>query len=209
MKPDDVNKGIQKRDPAVYEYLMEQYSRLLWVIAAGILNGTGNREDVEDILSDVFLALWEDPARFDPQRGSIKTWLCVKTRSCAIDFLRKSCRKDLSLEEMTSSKTSFGGGKVVPGGSKMVLKTAGCGEPEAESGEDAVLEEILSKQNMTRILELIRRQDFPDREILMLRLVYEIKPSLIAAKLKLPAEEVYDRIRAGKRRLRKELEGMR
>ena len=67
----------------------------------------------------------------------------------------------------------------------------------------------MSKQNMTRILELIRRQDFPDREILMLRLVYEIKPSLIAAKLKLPAEEVYDRIRAGKRRLRKELEGMR
>ena len=50
MKPDDVNKGIQKRDPAVYEYLMEQYSRLLWVIAAGILNGTGNREDVEDLM---------------------------------------------------------------------------------------------------------------------------------------------------------------
>lgn len=183
MKPDDVdvNKGIRLRDPAVYEYLMEEYSRLLWVIAAGILSGTGNREDVEDIISDVFLALWEEPGRFDPQRGSIKTWLCVKTRSCAIDFLRKSCRQDLPLAEIDSP----------------------------EVGEDAVLEEIVSKQNMDRILELIRLQDQPDREILILRLVYEIKPSLIAAKLKLPAAEVYSRIRAGKRRLRKELEGMR
>lgn len=181
MKPDDVNKGIRKRNPAVYEYLMEQYGRLLWVIAAGIVSGTGNREDVEDIISDVFLALWEDPGRFDPKRGSIKTWLCVKTRSRAIDFLRKSCRNDLSLEEITSP----------------------------EDGEDAVLEEIISRQSVDRILELIRQQDPPDREILMLRLIYEIKPSLIAAKLKLPAEEVYNRIKAGKRRLRKELEGMR
>lgn len=203
MKTDEISSGIQKQDAGVYEYLMKTYSRLMWTIAAGILNGTGNREDVEDVVSDVFLALWENPGQFDPQRGSIKTWLCLKTRSRAIDLLRKRCREDMSqeanfvLETIPSTETVS------------AEKTLQELEMSPASGEDSVLEQILSRQQMIRILEIIQTQESPDREILMLRLIYEIRPALIAAKLKIPVAEVYDRIRAGKKRLKKELEGMR
>lgn len=203
MKPGEISSGIQKQDAGVYEYLMKTYSRLMWTIAAGILNGTGNREDVEDVVSDVFLALWENPGQFDPQRGSIKTWLCLKTRSRAIDLLRKRCREDMSqeanfvLETIPSTETVS------------AEKTLQELEMSPASGEDSVLEQILSRQQMIRILEIIQTQESPDREILMLRLIYEIRPALIAAKLKIPVAEVYDRIRAGKKRLKKELEGMR
>ena len=58
-----------------YQELPEQYGRLLWTIAAGILAGVGTREDVEDIIADVFFSLYERPEQFDPRRGSLKTWL--------------------------------------------------------------------------------------------------------------------------------------
>ncbi|MDO5409761.1 MAG: sigma-70 family RNA polymerase sigma factor [Lachnospiraceae bacterium] len=183
MKPKEVISGILLRKPEVYEELMQDYSRLLWTLAAGILNGYGSREDVEDVISDVFLSLWEHPEQFDEKRGSIKTWLCVKTRSTAIDCLRKKYREVLSAEE--------------------------TGEEWKQSGnleEDTVFLQFLEKQQTTKILMQIQNLEFPDREILMLRLIYEMKPALIAAKLNLPAAEVYSRIRTGKRRLKKSLE---
>lgn len=186
MKPEEINEGIQKRNSQVYEYLITTYDRLLWSIAAGILNGTGTREDVEDVISDVFLSLWENPEQFDESRGGIKTWLCVKTRSRAIDMLRKNCREALSLDGLLQE---------------------GMQQVQEQNPEEAsMLDQVWSRQQMKKIVSQIQIQDSPNREILMLRLIYEVKPSLIAAKLKLPVAEVYDRIRIGKRKLKRVLE---
>jgi RNA polymerase sigma-70 factor (ECF subfamily) len=193
MNLDEMNKGIRTQNPEVYEFLMKTYSRLLWTIAAGILNGTGNREDVEDVISDVFLSLWEHPEQFDENRGSIKTWLCVKTRSRAIDFLRKRCREILPSEESWMEDRQ----------QEQQLQQIWQNGTE----EDTVLEQILSQQQMSEIVRQIEKQQSPDREILMLRLIYEVKPAVIAAKLQMSTEEVYERIRAGKRKLKKNLEG--
>lgn len=192
MKPEEIKEGILTKNPQTYEYLMACYSRLLWTIAAGILNGAGTREDVEDVISDVFLSLWEHPEQFDETRGSIKTWLCVKTRSRAIDLLRKNCRESFAGEKPTAEDT----GQIW----------------ELRSEEDSILDQILVRQQAAEVVKQIQELEPPNREILMLRLVYEVKPALIAAKLKLPVEEIYDRIRIGKRKLKQklkaDLEGM-
>ena len=185
MKSEEIKKGILEGDHQVYEYLMASYGRLLWNIAAGILNGAGTREDVEDVISDVLLSLWEHPEQFDETRGSIKTWLCVKTRSRAVDVLRKNCREGFQV------KSSF-------------AETSGRTMQE-EWKEDYILEQMLLRQQAEEVVRQIQALNSPDREILMLRLVYEVKPMLIAAKLKLPVEEVYDRIRIGKRKLKQKL----
>lgn len=185
MKPEEMKEGILTRNPQTYEYLMTCYSRLLWTIAAGILNGVGTREDVEDVISDVFLSLWEHPQQFDETRGSIKTWLCVKTRSRAIDLLRKNCRESFSAEKLS-------------GGDSGQIR-------ELRAEEDPILDQILLRQQAAEVVRQIQALEPPNREILMLRLVYEVKPTLIAAKLKLPVEEIYDRIRIGKRKLKRKL----
>lgn len=40
------------------------------------------------VVQDVFLWLWETPARFDPARGSLRGFLVMQTHSRAIDLLR-------------------------------------------------------------------------------------------------------------------------
>lgn len=43
---------------------------------------------VDDVVQDVFLSLWRSPERFQPERGSLATYLGVLTRGKAIDIVR-------------------------------------------------------------------------------------------------------------------------
>jgi RNA polymerase sigma factor (sigma-70 family) len=42
----------------------------------------------DDVVQDVFLRLWKSPGSFDPDRGSLRSYLLMLTRSRAIDLLR-------------------------------------------------------------------------------------------------------------------------
>ncbi len=49
-----------------------------------------DREAAEDILQDVYLKVWNRAGRFDAERSSPITWLCVIARNTAIDWQRRS-----------------------------------------------------------------------------------------------------------------------
>jgi len=66
------------------DILYDRYSRLVYSIAYRILNSS---EEAEDITQDVFLTLWRRNS-YDPQRGSLSSFLTTLTRSRAIDRLR-------------------------------------------------------------------------------------------------------------------------
>lgn len=167
-----VVRRIRKGDPRVYDLLIEEYGRLLWTIVAGILVGNGTQEDVEEVVSDVFIALWQKPQAYDPARSSLRAYLCVMAKGRALDRLRRLCRAPV-----------------------VSLDTE-----QEPAGADA-LEQLLARQTAAEILRLLRALAEPDREILTLRLLYEVKPSLIAAKLGMPVQQVYEKIRSGKDRL--------
>lgn len=96
-------RAPSQQEPEAYEALIQKYGRLLWTVASGILSGVGSREDVEEVISDVFVELWQHPEGFDPGKSSIKTFLCVKTRSRAVDRLRQLRRVEADpLEEAQS-----------------------------------------------------------------------------------------------------------
>lgn len=171
-----------------YQELPEQYGRLLWTIAAGILTGVGTREDVEDIIADVFFSLYERPEQFDPKRGSLKTWLCLKTKSMSIDWIRKN-RRLVPLETVSEKERPAG------------WETWHQGEGEM----DPTFRDYLQKHQMAQAAAYIAGCREPDREILKLRFLYELKPSEISLKTKIPVSSVYDIIRKGKKNLKKEL----
>lgn len=49
----------------------------------------GDRSEAEDITHDIFLEVYQKPKEYNPEKGSVKAWLAVKTRHRSIDHLRK------------------------------------------------------------------------------------------------------------------------
>jgi len=68
--------------------LYARHASLLLGLALGIV---GERREAEDLLHDVFLEVWRAAKDFDPARGRVRTWLCIRMRSRALD-LRTSAR---------------------------------------------------------------------------------------------------------------------
>ena len=66
--------------------LYDEYAGLIYGIALRVLRNTAAAEDV---VQEVFLQLWRNPASFDPKRGRLAPWLAVITRHKAVDSLRK------------------------------------------------------------------------------------------------------------------------
>jgi RNA polymerase sigma-70 factor (ECF subfamily) len=42
----------------------------------------------EEVVQEVFLRLWNNPERFDPERGSLRSFLLAQTHGRAVDLLR-------------------------------------------------------------------------------------------------------------------------
>lgn len=67
---------------AVYD----RHSAACYGLARRILNDEGLAQDV---VQEVFVALWRNPARFDPTKGRFDTWLMSVTHHRAVDAVRR------------------------------------------------------------------------------------------------------------------------
>ncbi len=47
-----------------------------------------DRQLAEEVLQEVFLRLWNQPDRFDPERGSLRSYLLAQTHGRSVDLLR-------------------------------------------------------------------------------------------------------------------------
>ncbi len=60
----------------------------------GILMRFVLRRDVaDDLLQDIFLKIWKNIDCFDPEKGTLFTWMLNIARNQAIDYLRSSCHR--------------------------------------------------------------------------------------------------------------------
>jgi RNA polymerase sigma-70 factor, ECF subfamily len=89
-------RGISSgREEAMAE-LYDRYSSIVYSVALRVLGDTGRAEDV---MQEVFMQLWRNPAAFDTNRGSLAAWLAVIARNRAIDALRKR-RPESNIEDV-------------------------------------------------------------------------------------------------------------
>lgn len=70
-------------------HLHDRYCNLLLATAVRIL---GNHREAEDLVHDVLMEVWQKCADYDPERGSVRTWLLVRLRSRALDRCRRAGR---------------------------------------------------------------------------------------------------------------------
>jgi RNA polymerase sigma-70 factor (ECF subfamily) len=79
-------RAIATGDTAALAKLYDRHAPLMLGLARRIVGG---KPEAEDIVHDVFVEAWRRAADYDVERGSVKAWLLLRTRSRAIDF-RKS-----------------------------------------------------------------------------------------------------------------------
>lgn len=73
-------------DPQALEVLYERHHVTAFSLAVRIV---GSRDRGQDVLHQAFLALWHDAGRYDPTRGSVRTWLMSIVHARALETVRK------------------------------------------------------------------------------------------------------------------------
>jgi RNA polymerase sigma-70 factor (ECF subfamily) len=77
---------IVEKDERAVEALYARYSGPLYSLAYQV---TGAERFAQDVVQEVFVALWRDASRFDPERGAVAPWLFSLARHKAIDLVRR------------------------------------------------------------------------------------------------------------------------
>lgn len=166
--------GIRNRSESTINEIIVRYSKLLWGIAAAVLKNVGSEQDVEECVADAFIELWENADRYDPKRGTLKSWLCMVVRCKAIDRYRALSRRS-----------------TVPLEGAMMVGRMGM--------QDALLEEETKRELVAAVHALAD----VERDILIRRYYYEQKPRQIAKALDMPLKQVENHLYRSKQKLRK------
>lgn len=69
--------------------LAEAYDRWAALVYSLAVRITNDHNTAQDVTQDVFVRLWEQPQKFDPSRGGLRTWLCMLARGRALDAVRR------------------------------------------------------------------------------------------------------------------------
>lgn len=171
---------VLEGDGSALEALYGRYSRPCTALARRILGEPGLAQDV---VQEVFLALWRDPSKFDPTRGSFASWLLAITHHKAVD----SVRREENLRKRRASAD--------------VLEFT---ESDAPRVDDAVWATLRGQ----RVREALNRLPPVQREALLLGYFGGYTQREIAGITSTPLGTVKTRMLAGMRRLRDSLEGL-
>ncbi|MBW4026858.1 RNA polymerase sigma factor [Acidipila rosea] len=77
-----VIKGDQDAMVAIYD----RYAPMIYSVALRVLKDPG---EAEDIVQEILVQVWQNPASFVSERGSFGAWLVVVARNRSIDRLRR------------------------------------------------------------------------------------------------------------------------
>lgn len=81
-------RALRRGQRGALDKAVAQYSGYAAAIARSVLGPAATREDLEEIVSDVFVALWRSADRLDETRP-LKGYLAAIARNAAIDRLRR------------------------------------------------------------------------------------------------------------------------
>lgn len=160
---------VARGDAAAVQILVEQYTPTVWAIARRQLGS----QCAEDVVQEVFLALWKNAARFDPALSSEAAFVATVARRRVIDQRRRVGRAPL--EELPEDARAA---------TDTELARLDLGD-EARAAQSA-LEALPRKQ----------------RDVLRLAVVDGLTHVEIAARLALPLGTVKSHVRRGLERVR-------
>lgn len=91
---------------AAFESLYRATADKLFGICLRVL---GDRAEAEEVLQEVFTAVWRKAAQYDALQGSVMSWLAITARNRAIDRLRaRPARSTLSTLDLAAEVADTG-----------------------------------------------------------------------------------------------------
>ena len=181
-EPGDEDLIAALADRAVWamDLLYQRYGRLLYSLAYRIV---GDLRMAEDLVQEVFLAVWQHAPSYDPQSGSVPAWLTSIMRHRAFDQLRRAQRRH------TSQEVSWE-----------------AGEQDAVTGSPDLWDEAWRSMQGALVKECLLRLQPEQRAVIELAYFEGLTQREIAAACQIPLGTVKARMRLALRHLKCELE---
>ncbi|MCW2569108.1 MAG: sigK [Mycobacterium sp.] len=174
---------LAARDGGALDLLYQRYGRPAYSLA---LRVTADSGFAEDVVQEVFLALWRDPSRYDPGRGGFASWLLSMTHHKAVDAVRR----EESLRRRRQAATDD---------TVAMMDETGTGP--------GVDEEVWTVLRGERVRKALRELPGPQREALTLAYFGGFTQREVASLTDTPLGTVKTRMLAGMRKLRQSLGG--
>ena len=100
MDEKSILRKLRNRDEKAFEEIIDLYSAYITAIVRNLLSSKGTLEDVEEVVADTFIALWNTAERINYEEySSIKAYIAVIARNKAKDWLRAVKGHDLHLKD--------------------------------------------------------------------------------------------------------------
>lgn len=142
---------------------------------------TGSRQAAEDVVSDVFLEVWRSSGSFDPERGSVESWLLGITRNVIARYERERARE--------------------------AERRGGPELDDLASPDPGPEEETIRRRRVERMLEAVWELPPRDRDLVALAYGADLSRRRIARMMDVSPEAVRVRLHRVLGRLRQRLEG--
>jgi len=178
--PDEQNdeqlmRAVKHGDADALAALFERHAPLLMALGRRILGA-----DAEDVVSEVFWEVWDKSSRYEPRRGSVKSYLVLVMRSRCLDRLR--ARK---------ARPDVGG-----------LSTDGHPQADPAPPPDRAAE---AGERSAHVRQAVRSLDEAQRTAIEMSFYEGLSHREIADRLNTPLGTVKGRLRSGLIRLRRSL----
>lgn len=169
-------RKVCRGESKALERLIEQYTAYVTTIVYHIIGSNMSREDVEEVVSDVFVALWQQAE--EVHKGKLKGFLSRIARCKAINKLRE----------------------------KSIAVTVEDDELELVREENFPEEIYLEKEKRSVVQKALLSMEQPDREIFLRYYYYYQTVAEVAEDMKLTLSAVKSRLSRGRQKLKKTLQ---
>ncbi len=175
---EDLLVHVADGDERAFEVLYDRHGKVAWSLAYRLI---GEHGAAEDLVQEVFLAVWNQAERYSVAKGSVRTWILAILHNRAIDRLRQSAagkRRQEALEHVAAVA------------------------PDAPDAADEALDRVAAGELVTALGEV------PDDQLQVIRLAYYggYTHHEIAEMLSVPLGTVKSRMRLGLERMRRTLD---
>lgn len=172
---DNFIEHLKKRYPKSLDYIIDIYGGLVNTIVSNTLRVVDDKGLIEECISDVFIAVWENAEKFNGDREKFKSWIAGIAKYKSIDYFRKHSRKvnNEAINESLSDKRDL---------------------------EDDYINSIEAK----RLIEIIMAYDEPDKSIFIRKFILGESSSEISKAIGITINNINTRVFRGRQKIKKE-----